>query len=94
LRFLKARQGSVDKAHAMLLKCIDWRAQQDISRRAPAPMLTQPLRCSTHARLRGWEQNARAAPSLARAQCRARSARLNNAWADAARGRAASLRGR
>jgi hypothetical protein len=80
LRFLKARQGSVDKAHAMLLKCIDWRAQQDISRRAPAPMLTQPLAQSTqprseagNKRSRSREQSfgARAAPcALRRAQQR------------------------
>ena len=36
LRFLKARQGSVDKAHAMLLKCIQWRKENDIARRVAA----------------------------------------------------------
>lgn len=31
LRFLKARQGSLEKAHSMLMKCIRWREQNKIA---------------------------------------------------------------
>lgn len=37
LRFLKARQGSLEKAYAMLIKCIRWREQNKTARCAARP---------------------------------------------------------
>jgi hypothetical protein len=38
LRFLKARDGNVQKAHKMLLECLEWRTQNEIDK-----ILTKPI---------------------------------------------------
>ena len=53
LRFLKARQGSLEKAHAMLVKCIRWREQNKIAGCAPK----HPLRAACAAGAGSWRSD-------------------------------------